>query len=84
MTTTLKGRRQLLALWKAQNGLCPICHQPITEITGWHSHHILGRAKGGPDTTANRVLLHPDCHREVHSQALHVAKPRPARGVGVA
>ena len=84
MTTTLQGRRQLLALWKAPTGLCPICHQPLTEITGWHSHHLLGRAKGGLDTTANRVLLHPDGHREVHRQAWHVAKPRPARGVGVA
>jgi hypothetical protein len=26
------------------------------------------------------VLLHPDCHRQVHSQGLSVVKPRPVQG----
>ena len=76
MTHNLKGRRQLLYLWKQQDGLCPVCHQKITRLTGWHSHHIVWRTHGGSDTAANRVLLHPNCHRQVHSQALDVARPR--------
>jgi RNA-directed DNA polymerase len=84
MANTLKGRRQLLSLWKAQDGRCPICHQPITESTGWHSHHLIWRSKGGPDTAVNRVRLHPECHREVHSRQLLVVKPRPIGGGGVA
>ena len=28
----------------------------------------------------NQVLLHPNCHRQVHSQGLTVGKPCPARG----
>jgi RNA-directed DNA polymerase len=77
MEARLKGRRWLSHLWKEQNGLCPICHQKITKITGWHSHHILWRSKGGSDSAENRVLLHPTCHQQVHSQHLSVEKPRP-------
>ena len=65
---TLKGRRQVLSLWKHQHGLCPVCHQKITRLTGWHHHHMLWRTHGGRDTTDTRVLLHPNCHRQVHSQ----------------
>ncbi|MFL5667496.1 MAG: group II intron reverse transcriptase/maturase [Ktedonobacteraceae bacterium] len=78
---TFKGKHWLSRLWKEQNGCCPICQQKITKITGWHSHHIEWRSKGGPDTAENRVLLHPTCHQQVHSQGLHVEKPRPAKGV---
>src|SRR5262244_3339389 len=79
--TTLKGRRQLLTLYKEQEGICPICHQEITEITEWHRHHIIWKSNGGKDTTENLVLLHPECHRQVHSLKLEVVKPRPERGV---
>ncbi len=81
MADDLKGRRALLALWKEQNGLCPVCAQRITTLTGWHNHHIVWRTHGGSDNADNRVLLHPTCHRQVHSQRLDVVKPRPALGV---
>jgi RNA-directed DNA polymerase len=77
MEARLKGRRWLSYLWREQNGLCPVCNQKITRITGWHSHHILWRSKGGPDSAENRVLLHPTCHQQVHSQGMTVEKPRP-------
>ena len=80
MEAHLNGRQRLLNLWKSQNGLCPVCGQKITEITGWHNHHIIWRSKGGTDTTENQVLLHPNCHSKVHCQNLPVVKPRPARG----
>jgi RNA-directed DNA polymerase len=41
MEANLRGRRRLLDLWQAQNGLCPICHQKITHLTGWHNHRIV-------------------------------------------
>ncbi len=81
MVDTLKGRRWLSHLWKEQNGLCPICQQKITRITGWHSHHIHWRSKGGSNTAENRVLLHPNCHQQVHSQGVSVEKLRPTKGV---
>jgi RNA-directed DNA polymerase len=84
MADKLKGRRQLLYLWQEQNGICPICNQKISQVTGWHNHHIVWRSMGGSDAAENRVLLHPNCHRKVHSLMLTVEKPRPAKGVRAA
>jgi RNA-directed DNA polymerase len=84
MAHNLKGRRYLLRLWKEQDGLCVVCHQGITQLSGWHSHHIVWRTHGGPDHSENRVLLHPNCHAQVHSQGLTVVKPRLQSGVGKA
>ena len=83
MVETFKGKQWLSHLWKEQGGLCPVCHQKITKITGWHSHHLLWRSKGGPDTKENRVLLHPTCHQQVHSQEISVTKPPPLTKQGV-
>jgi RNA-directed DNA polymerase len=81
MANDLKARRQLLYLWQEQNGLCPICQQKITKLTGWHNHHIVWRSHGGGKSAANRILLHPICHRQVHSLGLTVTKPRLATDV---
>jgi RNA-directed DNA polymerase len=78
---TLVGRWTLRLLWKEQGGICPVCHQKITTVTGWHNHHIMWRTHGGKDMIENRVLVHPTCHQQIHSQGFHVGKPRPARGV---
>jgi RNA-directed DNA polymerase len=77
MARNLQGRRQLLRLWKEQDGLCAVCHQRMTQLSGWHSHHMVWRTHGGPDHAQNRVLLHPNCHAQMHSQGLTVVKPRP-------
>lgn len=81
MAHNLKGKQKLLFLWKQQDGLCPLCNQKITKLTGWHSHHIIWRSQGGSDAEENRVLLHPECHEKLHRQGLTVSKPRLARGV---
>lgn len=66
MVNHLQGRKQLIRLWKAQNGICLVCQERITTDTGWNNHHIKPRALGGTDTYENRVLLHPNCHRMIH------------------
>src|SRR5271157_1514481 len=81
MAGTLAGRWTLRLLWKEQGGICPVCNQKITTVTGWHNHHIVWRTHGGKDTIENRVLVHPNCHQQIHSQELDVGKPRPAKGV---
>jgi RNA-directed DNA polymerase len=81
MADDLKGRRQLLHLWQEQNGLCPVCRQKITKLTGWHNHHLVWRSHGGSNSAKNRVLLHPECHRQVHNLDLEVVKPRPETDV---
>jgi len=81
MAENLHRRRQLLSVWREQEGRCPVCHQRITELTGWHSHHLQWRSHGGSDRAANRVLLHPNCHQQVHLQGISVAKPHSSRNV---
>jgi RNA-directed DNA polymerase len=80
MADNLRGRRTLRHLWREQNGICPLCKQQITRLTGWHNHHLVQRVMGGSDRVENRVLLHPECHRQLHSQHLSVEKPRPRSG----
>ncbi|TAK37931.1 MAG: group II intron reverse transcriptase/maturase [Lysobacteraceae bacterium] len=67
-------RSQWVTLFLSQNGKCALCQAPITD-TGWHDHHIVPRVAGGSDLLSNRVLLHPECHVQVHSQGLTVPKP---------
>jgi RNA-directed DNA polymerase len=81
MQQTLKGQRRVWSLWQDQHGQCPVCHQSITAITGWHVHHLVPRTKGGGDHLSNLILLHPTCHNQVHCTGLNVVKPRPAKGV---
>lgn len=81
MTKALEGQKQLLRLWEEQDGICPVCHQVITPLTGWHNHHIVWRTYGGSDRIENRVLLHPNCHNQVHSSGITVEKPRSERSV---
>jgi RNA-directed DNA polymerase len=79
MRDNLKARRKLLRLWFDQDGSCPVCSQKITKESGWNLPHILRRTAGGKDILPNLVLLHPNCHRQVHSQGLEVSKPCPAK-----
>jgi len=68
MKNQLEGRRKLLWIWRGQNGICPICEERITRATGWHLHHIVRRTDGGSDKCSNLEMLHPNCHRQHHSQ----------------
>ena len=79
MLESLKERKRLLHLWYDQDGICPLCSQKITKESGWHIHHLIRRVDGGKDTMDNLVLLHPNCHDQVHSQSLKVSKPRPVK-----
>jgi RNA-directed DNA polymerase len=77
MVDNLRGKRQLIQLWKEQQGVCPVCKQKITKLTGWHSHHLVWRSLGGSDLQENRALLHPNCHAQVHAKGIPVEKPCP-------
>jgi RNA-directed DNA polymerase len=55
-------------LWQAQEGKCPICQEKITRKTGWNKHRIIPGLLGGKYILSNLQLLHPNCHRQLHSQ----------------
>ena len=64
-----QGRRKTHQLWNRQSKRCPLCKQLITFETGWNVHHVIGRHRGGSDKLENLVLVHPNCHRKLHSAA---------------
>jgi RNA-directed DNA polymerase len=68
MLQTLEDRKKLRWLWRFQEGACPVCNQKITAETGWHLHHVKPRRLGGSDSMSNLVLLHENCHRQVHAK----------------
>ena len=76
MLETFRGTRTLRFLWLEQRGLCIVCKEKITRITGWRLHHCVSLVRGGSKRADNRVLLHPECHDRVRRQRLHVSKPR--------
>jgi RNA-directed DNA polymerase len=75
MLTKMRYRQEWSKLFVSQRGLCALCGFEIDWDTGWHDHHIEYRVNDGPHTLSNRVLLHPDCHRQVHSLKIPVVKP---------
>jgi RNA-directed DNA polymerase len=77
-------RKKLIALWREQEGQCPVCNQKITKESGWRLYHLLPRVYGGTDTMSNLLLLHPYCHERVHHQKLKVTKPGIERCLGEA
>ena len=66
MINKLKERKRLLRLWLGQEGKCPVCERPINVDEAFHAHHIHPKQLGGTDILSNLVLLHPNCHRQVH------------------
>jgi RNA-directed DNA polymerase len=81
MMDNLKGRRKLRYLWWDQEGKCPNCNQKITKDTGWNIHHILPKSEGGKDNLNNLVLVHPNCHKQVHCRKTNVVPPAPTKGL---
>jgi len=70
---------QWYKLYVSQAGKCAHCGQALEFDTGWHDHHLVYRVHGGSNALSNRVLLHPNCHRQVHARNLVVTKPAPSR-----
>jgi RNA-directed DNA polymerase len=78
MAADLHGRTMARYLWEQQGGQCPACGQALTLEEGWHLHHVQWRVHGGSDACHNRMLLHANCHRQVHASGLPV-KPVASR-----
>lgn len=74
---SLAGRRKLLSLWIQQGGICPGCGEKLTEERGWHVHHIVPWVISKDDRQSNLMMVHPNCHRQIHSRGFNVVKPAP-------
>jgi len=68
MANSLRGNRRLTRLWQGQKGRCAHCGQLIDLETHWDVHHIVQSTMGGKDVLSNLQMLHPTCHRQIHSR----------------
>jgi RNA-directed DNA polymerase len=72
ITRKVKGslvlKERVKTLWQMQKGKCPRCQGIITKETGWNEHRIIPGLLGGKYILSNLQLLHPNCHRQLHSQ----------------
>lgn len=59
MRISLRGRKSMLWLFNQQKALCPVCGERMTADTGCKMHTY-------PDSF--KALVHPTCHRNLHSQ----------------
>jgi hypothetical protein len=80
MRDSQTGRGVIRVLWQVQHGACPHCNQEITPETGWHVHHRHWRVYGGSDSFENLDLLHPHCHRQIHSRVGRGTQTAPREG----
>ncbi len=81
MRTSLDGRQRLRSLWLKQGGTCPVCRQKLTGEQGWHVHHIIPRASGGDNRQSNLLMIHPNCHSQIHSRRFDAVKLAPTPGL---
>ncbi len=78
MLDSIQYRKRISKLHARQKGVCTLCRQPINHETGWHVHHVVRRVDGGSDNLDNLMLLHPNCHMQIHSLHTSVSKPVPS------
>ena len=64
------GSRKLktIRLYDKQNGRCPVCNEVMTDTSDFQVHFIKPLVTGGTETYDNMLLLHPNCHRQIHSR----------------
>ncbi|MFN2109742.1 MAG: group II intron reverse transcriptase/maturase [Anaerolineae bacterium] len=74
MAESLSGRGKLLSVWQKQGQECPVCGQKLTPESGWNVHHLVPQCEGGKSTIGNLIMLHPNCHRQVHAMGINVGK----------
>jgi RNA-directed DNA polymerase len=68
MEQTLAGREKLQDLWRIQEGKCGHCKEKLPLERGlWQVHHRKARSKGGTKDSGNLLLVHLNCHRQIHA-----------------
>jgi len=66
-------RRKVNSLYVKQHGNCPVCGESITEDSGYIIHSVKSKLAGGTDTLDNLILLHPNCHNQIHSRLIPIS-----------
>ncbi|AJR06847.1 group II intron reverse transcriptase/maturase [Photobacterium gaetbulicola] len=63
---SLAGNMKLWKIAIRQDYKCAICNQSFHWEDNWDVHHIIRRVDGGSDNSSNLMMLHINCHRQIH------------------
>lgn len=63
---SLVGNMKLWRIVERQDYKCAVCHQQFNSEDEWDIHHIVRRVDGGTDISSNLMMLHINCHRQIH------------------
>jgi hypothetical protein len=78
------SRKQKVAVWNAQNGICPRCLKPVPlEGLGVEYDHDVPREISADDSLGNLFAMHTACHSEKTrtADAPAIAKTRRQEGM---
>ncbi|WP_207819384.1 group II intron maturase-specific domain-containing protein [Parashewanella curva] len=64
---SVKGNGKLWRLAERQEYRCAVCRQQFSSEDEWDIHHIIRRVDGGTDDISNLMMLHVNCHRQIHN-----------------
>jgi RNA-directed DNA polymerase len=64
--TCFPADSKLYRVAKRQGWKCPICHDHLFNGERIHTHHVQQVAKGGSDSEDNPLLVHLECHGQIH------------------
>lgn len=69
---SLAGNLKLWKIVERQNFQCAVCQQTFNSEDEWDIHHIIRRVDGGSDDSSNLMMLHVNCHRQIHVSQLPI------------
>jgi len=64
---SMNGRKELIRMWKKQEGLCPICGERVINKGTWRMHK--------DEQTDKRYIVHAECHEKMHGFIQNPVEP---------
>ncbi len=61
------------SIFDRSEGTCDLCGRAV-DPNAWECHHRKLRSRGGRDSHANLVCLHPGCHAWVHQNPIEATE----------
>ncbi|OEE64088.1 group II intron reverse transcriptase/maturase [Enterovibrio norvegicus FF-454] len=66
---SLSGSMRLWKIVERQDYKCGVCYQQFGSDDEWDMHHLIRRVDGGTDKSSNLMMLHINCHNQLHAGA---------------
>ncbi len=64
---SLAGNLKLWKIVEMQDFKCAVCQQAFCSEDEWDIHHVVRRVDGGTDNNSNLMMLHVNCHKQLHN-----------------